>query len=101
MLTGPAESASDGASSARFFDEKQQDRGWATHVTKRAKAVGRLTILDVVTKDDALARFLVSLDRTALVIRCADPDQSSYQFAWASGYDNGSTIRVQGILSAP
>lgn len=96
--TGPIESPSDGSSSARFFDENSQDRGWAKKVTKRAKAVGRLTVLEVATTDEALARFLTSLDRSALVVQCTDLSGASYTFQWASGYENGPSIRIQGLL---
>jgi len=88
----------DGPSSARFFDENDEDRGWAKKVTKRAKAVGRLTILDVVTTEASLASFLTGLDRSTLHVQCTDISGVSYKFAWASGYENGSQIRVQGVL---
>jgi hypothetical protein len=92
------ESTPDGSSSARFFDEKNQDRGWAKKVTKRAKGVGRLTILDIVTTEAPLASFLTALDRGRLRVQCTDIAGDSYKFEWASGYENGSQIRVQGIL---
>ncbi len=98
MVASAVATQSDGTSSARFFDEKNQDRGWAKKVTKRAKAVGRLTVLDVVTTEDSLARFLTSLDKSALVVQCTDLAGDSYSFAWASGYDNGGAIRIQGLL---
>ena len=92
------ESTLDGASSARFFDEKNQDRGWAKKVTKRANAVGRLTILDVVTTEAPLASFLTGLDRSGLHVQCTDIAGASFKFQWASGYENGSQIRIQGVL---
>lgn len=97
-MNEPIESPSEGASSARFFDENNQERGWAKKVTKRAKSVGRMTVLDVVTTEQSLARFLTSLDRSALVVQCTDLAGSSYKFAWASGYENGPAIRIQGLL---
>jgi hypothetical protein len=98
MVTGPIDVPSDASSSARFFDENNQDRGWAKKVTRRAKVVGRLTFLDVATTEESLARFLTSLDRSALVVQCTDLSGGSYEFAWASGYENGPTIRIQGLL---
>jgi hypothetical protein len=101
MVTGPVESQSDVSSSARFFDANNQDRGWAKKVTRRPKAVGKLTFLDVETSDEPLAHFLTSLDRSPLVVQCTDLSGGSYTFSWASGYENGSTIRIQGQLVAP
>jgi hypothetical protein len=98
MVTGPVDVPSDGSTSARFFDANNQDRGWAKKVTRRAKAVGRLTVLDVATAEEPLARFLTSLDRSALVVQCTDLSGASYVFAWASGYENGPLIRIQGLL---
>jgi hypothetical protein len=93
------EFAQDGSSTARFFDDKNQDRGWAKKVTKRTKAIGRLTVLDVVTTETALASFLTGLDRGALRVQCTDFSGASYRFEWASGYENGSQIRIQGVLA--
>jgi hypothetical protein len=92
------ENAQHGSSSARFFDEKDQDRGSARKVTKREQSVGRLTVLDVVTTDVALASFLTSLDKSALHVHCTDVSGASYRFQWVSGYENGAQIRVQGVL---
>jgi hypothetical protein len=85
-------------SGARFFDEDKHDRGWATKVTKRAHPIGRLTILDVVTKEPPLANFLTALDRKGLRVQYTDISGVSYTFAWASGYENGTQIRIQGVL---
>jgi hypothetical protein len=98
MVAGPVEGPSDGSSSARFFDEKNQDRGWAKKVTRRPRAVGRLTVLDVATTEESLVRFLTSLDRNTLIVQLTDLSGGSYKFAWASGYENGPTIRIQGLL---
>jgi hypothetical protein len=38
------------------------------------------------------------LDKSRLLVRCDGVDGASYQFAWASGYTNGSDIRIQGVL---
>jgi hypothetical protein len=85
-------------SSARFFDDLKQDRGWAKKVTKRPKGIGRLTVLDVVTSDSQLASFLEGLDHSGLRVQCTDLGGESYEFAWASGYANGSGIRIRGLL---
>ena len=92
------ENTSDGVTGARFFDEKKQDRGWASKVTRREHSIGRLTVLDVVTTDPSLASFLISLDRSSLGVQCTDVSGVSYTFAWASGYENGPRIRIQGVL---
>ena len=85
-------------SGARFFDENKQDRGWAQKVTRRSQSIGRLTVLDVVTTEASLANFLVGLDKGRLSVQCTDVSGESYTFAWASGYENGSQIRIQGVL---
>jgi hypothetical protein len=92
------QTTSDALGGARFFDEKKQDRGWAKKVTRRAQSFGRLTILDVVTTEPSLASFLTSLDKSSLRVQCTDVSGASYTFAWASGYENGVEIRIQGVL---
>ena len=87
-----------GLAGARFFDEKKRDRGWATQVTKRVLAVGKLTVLDVTTAEPSLASFLTALDKSALRVEHADLAAESYTFLWASGYQNGLQIRIQGVL---
>ena len=89
---------SEGLSGARFFDENDRERGWAKKVTKRAKGVGRLTILDVVTTEAALSSFLTGLDKSGLHVQFTDLSGASYLFEWASGYEDGPRIRVQGVL---
>ena len=91
-------SPEDGPSGARFFDEKKRDRGWATRVTKRAQAVGKLTVLDVITAEPSLASFLTALDKSGLRVEHADVTGETYTFLWASGYQNGLQIRIQGVL---
>ena len=83
---------------ARFFDENKRDRGWATKVVRRERALGRLTILDVTSTDSSLLAFLGSLDRSPLRVQQTGDEGESYMFAWASGYENGPTVRIQGIL---
>jgi hypothetical protein len=69
-------------------------------VTRRPHAIGRLTVLDVVTNDSQLASFLEGLDYSGLHIQCTDDEGTSYQFEWASGYANGSRIRIGEYSSA-
>jgi hypothetical protein len=83
---------------ARFFDAKKRDRGWAAKVTRRSQALGRLVVLDVITTEPSLAGFLRTLDKGKLHIRRSGPSGGSYVFAWASGYENGTEIRVRGVL---
>jgi hypothetical protein len=83
---------------ARVLDAQKQDRGSAQKVTRRPNAIGRLTVLDVVTNDSQLASFLEGLDHSGLHIQCKDVEGTSYEFEWASGYANGSQIRIRGVL---
>jgi hypothetical protein len=92
------EITSDAGSGARFFDENKADRGWASKVTRRAQSIGRLTVLDVVTTEPLLAAFLICLDKAHLRVERTDVFGAAYVFAWASGYDNGGQIRIQGVL---
>lgn len=82
---------------ARFFDEKEE-RGWAAKVVRRESAPGALVRLDVTTTDAGLKSFLGSLDRSPLRVQQTGEEGTTYAFAWASGYDNGPTIRIQGVL---
>ncbi len=83
---------------ARFFDEHERDRGWAAKVVRRERAPGRLVVLEVTSKDPALLNFLGSLDKAPLQVQETGTEGSSYRFVWASAYDNGGTVRVQGVL---
>ena len=83
---------------ARFFDEHRQDRGWANIVVRRQPTLGRLIALDVTTAEAALGSFLRSLDKAPLQVREAGEGGLTYRFAWASGYADGTTVRVQGVL---
>jgi len=85
---------------ARFFDSRKQERGWAAKVVRRERAVGALVVLEVTTADADLKSFLGSLDRSPLRVQATGDEGTTYTFLWASGYDNGPTIRVQGILQA-
>jgi hypothetical protein len=83
---------------ARFFDVDKRDRGWARKVTSREKTVGRLTVLDVESAEPSLAAFLTGLDRAPLRVQDTGASGESFTFTWASGYENGTSIRIQGIL---
>ena len=83
---------------ARFFDGDKRDRGWATKVVRRERSLDRLVVLDVTSTDAALRTFLSSLDQAPLSVQQTGDEAESYTFAWASGYDNGATVRVQGRL---
>jgi hypothetical protein len=87
-------------SGARFFDNRREDRGWASKVVRKVGGLGGLTILDVVTNESALAAFLKALDRSPLLVQCTDDAGELYTFVWASGYENGAAIRIQGRLAA-
>ena len=83
---------------ARFFDGNRMDLGHARQVARRVSVASTLTVLDVVGAEPGLARFLSTLDRSHLRIQCEDPARTCYKFRWASGYNNGDGVRVQGIL---
>jgi hypothetical protein len=83
---------------ARFFDDQKRERGWAAKVVRRERAQGALVVLDVTTTDTDLRSFLGSLDRSPLRVQQTGDEGTTYLFAWASGYENGPMIRVQGIL---
>jgi hypothetical protein len=88
----------DEQSGARFFDEQKRERGWAAKVVRRERAPGSLVVLEVTTTNADLKSFLGSLDRSALRVQQTGIEGTTYIFAWASGYENGATIRVQGVL---
>jgi len=88
-------------SGARFFDEHRHDRGWASQVKRRVRSIDGLTTLDVTTNEAGLIAFLRSLERSRLRVQCTDDEGESYTFAWASGYQNGAQIRIQGALESP
>jgi hypothetical protein len=83
---------------ARFFDQHKRDRGWAAKIVRRERALGKLVVLDVTSTDASLLSFLGTLDKSPLTVQQTGAEGESYTFAWASGYDNGPTVRVQGIL---
>jgi len=83
---------------ARFFDEQRRERGWAAKVVRRERSPGALVVLDVTTTDTGLKTFLGSLDRSPLRVQQTGDEGTNYTFLWASGYENGPMIRVQGVL---
>lgn len=83
---------------ARFFDAEKRDRGWASKVLRRERSLDRLVVLDVTSTDAALRSFLSSLDQAPLSVQQTGDEAESYTFVWASGYDNGATVRIQGRL---
>ena len=92
------DTTTDRQAGARFFDERQRDRGWADSVVRRNRALGRMVVLDVTSTDEALLRFLSALDRSPLRVELPIEGGRSYMFVWASGYDNGNSVRVQGVV---
>ena len=85
-------------SGARFFDENRRDRGWASRVTKRGQALSPLTVLEVIDPEPELAEYLGLLDGNRLLVQYTDDEGMSYSFRWASGYPNGKSVRIQGVL---
>jgi hypothetical protein len=83
---------------AIFFDSSNRLRGWASRVTQRTSGLSRLTSIDVEGADASLSEFLTHLDRSTMVVRDRETESTLYTFRWASGYSNGSGIRVQGML---
>ena len=84
---------------ARFYAKGKQDLGRAAQVTARAPRSGStLTVFDVIGAEPALARALSFLDQGALRIHCENDLRTCYVFRWASGYGNGTDVRIQGIL---
>ena len=81
-----------------FSDGHRRERGRASDIVVRERGIGRLVFLDVTTTDRELSEFLGSLDRSPIQVQLDGAQAAAYRFSWASGYRNGSTIRVQGIL---
>ena len=88
-------------SGARFFDKQRRDRGWASQVRRWVRRIDGLTTLDVTTDESGLETFLSSLDRSPLRVQNTNGEGESYTFVWASGYKDGSKIRVHGVLESP
>jgi hypothetical protein len=83
---------------AGFYDGRKTFQGEASLVSRRNRALSELTVLDVVGADPMLASYLAHLDRSRLFIRDRITGDALFTFRWASGYVNGSDIRVQGVL---
>jgi hypothetical protein len=96
-LADPSPSSRQGK--ARFFDQRQIDQGCAAHVVRRAPSLGGLTVLDVGEPEASLASFLLSLDSAALRVEFTEGG-SAFRFLWASAYQNGTSIKIQGVLAA-
>jgi hypothetical protein len=84
-----------------FFDNKKKYRGSARVVTPRPPAVSGLTVMDVVGADPDLVAFLTYLDRRGLMVQHPNTGDALFTFRWASGYQNGSDLKVQGMLEHP
>ena len=85
-------------SGARFFDRDKRDRGCAADVRERERTLSSLTVIDVFGAEADLAAFLVHLDRGNLLVRDPASGAALYRFRWASGYENGEGVRIQGVL---
>jgi hypothetical protein len=83
---------------ARFFDKVKRDLGRAVRVTKLVRSNSTLAAFDVTGAEPELARALSLLDRSVLRIHCEDGERNCYVFRWASGYGDGSNVRIQGVL---
>ena len=81
-----------------FFDSQRKFRGCASLVTKRSRAQSDLTVIDVVGADAGLTAFLSRLVRSSLVVREPGSGDTLFNFQWASGFVNGTDIKIQGIL---
>jgi hypothetical protein len=82
-----------------FFDARKTFRGSAKLVSKRTRASSDLTVIDIVGADAGLSDFLSHLDKSRLVVH-ESGGAPLFSFRWASGFVNGSDIRVQGVLEA-
>jgi hypothetical protein len=86
-------------SGARFFDARKRDQGLAGSVTRRPPGLNPLTVIDVVDAAPALFAFLAHLDKSQLLLRHPHTGATLYEFRWASGYADGSSVRIQGLLA--
>jgi hypothetical protein len=84
---------------ARFFDARKRDKGCATGVACRPPGLTTLTVIDVVGASSELASFLTSLDKAELVMRHPQTGATLFEFRWASGYADGASVRIQGVLA--
>jgi hypothetical protein len=87
-----------GKAGTGFFDRDKRFRGSALFVSKRARALSDMTVIDVVGADPGLTEFLAGLSKSPLVLQEASSGDTLFSFRSASGYVNGSDIRIQGSL---
>jgi hypothetical protein len=85
-------------SGARFFNKVNRDLGRAGQVTTHIRPGSALTVVDVTGAEPELTRALTMLDRERVRIHCEDAASTCYVFTWASGYANGTAVRMQGML---
>ena len=85
---------------ARFFDSRKRDLGCASSVTRRPPGLNPLTVIDVVGAGPALSSYLTHLDKSRIILRNPQTGAVLYEFLWASGYPDGSSIRIHGMLAA-
>ena len=85
-------------SGARFFNKVNRDLGRAGKVTTHVRRGPALTVVDITGAEPDLTRALTLLDRERVRIHCEDAASTCYVFTWASGYANGSAVRIQGML---
>jgi hypothetical protein len=83
---------------AGFYDSTKMFRGEAMLVSKRSRALSELTVLDIVGADAGLTSYLSHLDKSRMIVRDRASGDALFTFRWASGYVNGSDIRIQGVL---
>jgi hypothetical protein len=84
---------------ARFIDANKRDQGHAGSVTRRPPGLAPLTVIDVVAASPGLFAFLTHLDNSRLLLRHPQTGATLYEFRWASGYADGSSVRIQGVLT--
>ena len=75
-------SGTDRPTGARFFDERRRERGLASSVIRRVRAIDGLTTLDITTSDPLLSGFLAGLDKARLRVEPVDQSQESYSCTW-------------------
>jgi hypothetical protein len=85
---------------ARFYDSRRREMGFASGVTRRPRGLTPLTVIDVAGAGPALFAFLTHLDKSHLSLRDGDTGALLYEFRWASGYADGTAVRIHGVLDA-
>jgi hypothetical protein len=84
---------------ARFFDVRKRDQGCAGSVTRRPQGLAPLTVIDVTGAAPELFAFLSHLDKDHLLLRHPHTGARLYEFRWCSGYADGASVRIHGILA--